>query len=198
MSRGQGGQFSHEDGARAVELARTAVESYVHNGQREQPGSMREAFYERTGAFVRLESHGRLRGCAGALEADRQLGHGVVDAAIGAATEGSCRTEVAAAELPDLTVSVCVVSELLLTDDPLADLEVGVHGVAVDSGGEHCWLFPALPAEQGWSAREYIERTCRTAGLAADAWEREETMVTLFEGRLFEERSPGGDVEALN
>jgi uncharacterized protein (TIGR00296 family) len=198
MSRGLGEQFSHEDGARAVELARTAVEGYVHNGQREQPGRMREAFYERTGAFVRLESNGRLRGCAGSPESDRQLGHGIVEAAIRAATEGSCRTEVAAAELPALTVSVCVVSELLLTDDPLGDLEVGVHGVAVDGGGEHCWLFPAVPVEQGWSAAEYLERTCRTAGLAADAWEREETMVTLFEGRLFGERTPGGEVEALN
>jgi len=66
MSQGQGVDLSYEDGARAVELARESVDSYVRHGQREQPGSMREAFYERTGAFVRLEST-RGRGACGAV-----------------------------------------------------------------------------------------------------------------------------------
>jgi len=198
MSRGQGVSLSFEDGARAVELAREAVESYVHNGQREQPGSMREAFYQRTGAFVRLERGGRLRGCAGDPESDRQLGHCIVEAAIEAAAEDSCRSAVGPAEVSELAVSVCLVSDVVLSEDAHADLAVGTHGVAVSDGSEQCWLFPALPAEQEWSAEEYLRRTCRTAGLAPDAWSEDEAAVTLFEGRLFAERSPCGDVEALN
>ncbi|MEF8856940.1 MAG: AMMECR1 domain-containing protein, partial [Haloplanus sp.] len=93
MSEAQTVHLSYEDGARAVELAREAVEAYVLQGQREQPGSMRDAFYARTGAFVRITStrgRGRLRGCAGAYRGSDQLGHAIVDAAITAASDDSC------------------------------------------------------------------------------------------------------------
>jgi len=126
MSEAQTVQLSYDDGARAVELAREAVESFVRHGQREQPGSMREAFYARTGAFVRLEStrgRGRLRGCAGAWETSDQLGHAIVEAAIKAASGDSCGSEVEPKELDNITVSVFIVSNTVLTNDPLADLE---------------------------------------------------------------------------
>jgi Uncharacterized conserved protein len=89
MSEVQTFQLSYDDGARAVELARESVLSYVRHGQREQPGSMRDSFYNRTGALVRIKSTrgmGRLRGCAGAYRSTEQLGHAIVDAAIEAAS----------------------------------------------------------------------------------------------------------------
>jgi len=199
MSQGQGVDLSYEDGARAVELAREAVDSYVRHGQREQPGSMREAFYERTGAFVRLEStrgRGSLRGCAGGYRSGDQLGHVIVDAAIEAASGDSCGSEVSPSELSNLTVSVCIVRNVVLTDDPLADLEVGTHGVAVD-GGEGGWLYPTVPVENGWTAREYLERTCRKAKLAPDAWQDGNVGVTLFEGQVFREREADGSIEQV-
>jgi len=207
MSEVQSIQLSDEDGARAVELARDSVEAFVRNGQREQPGSMRDAFYNRTGAFVRLQStrgRGRLRGCAGAHESVRdlgdgtkQLGHAIVEAAIKAASDSSCGSEVEPAELGTIRVSVCTVSNLLLTDDPIADIDLGVHGVTVDGHGTHGWMYPTLPVEHGWSVFEYLDRTCRKAGLPNGAWESEDVMVTLFEGQVFEEREPLGDVQSV-
>ncbi|ARS91732.1 TIGR00296 family protein [Natrarchaeobaculum aegyptiacum] len=199
MSQRQGVDLSYEDGARAVELAREAVESYVQHGQREQPGSMREAFYERTGAFVRLEStrgRGSLRGCAGGYRSGEQLGHVIVDSAIEAASENSCGSEVTPSELPNLTVSVCAVRNVVLTDDPLADLELGTHGVAIDAG-EGGWLYPTVPVENGWTEREYLDRTCRKAKLAPGAWEDDDVIVTLFEGQVFREREADGSVEQV-
>lgn len=200
MSQGQGVELTYEDGARAVELARESVESFVEHGQREHPGSMRETFYERTGAFVRLEStrgRGSLRGCAGGYRTDEQLGHVIVDAAIHAASEDSCGSEVTPSELSNLRISVCAVTNVLLTDDPLADLEIGIHGVAVDGYGESGWLYPTIPVENGWSEREYLDRTCRKAGLPPDAWQEDDVVVTLFEGQVFRERSANGSVEEL-
>ena len=200
MSEAQTVQLSYEDGARAVELARESVEAYVLNGQREQPGSMREAFYNRTGALVRLESmqgRGRLRGCAGAYDSSDQLGHVIVDSAIQAASDSSCNTEVEAAELPNLRVSVCVVSSLLLTDDPAEDLEIGRHGVAVDGRGMRGWMYPTIPVDHGWSRWDYLDSTCRKTGLPKGAWEDDDVMVTLFEGQVFREREPEGSVEEL-
>ena len=200
MSEAQTVQLSYEDGARAVELAREAVESFVLQGQREHPGSMRDAFYSRTGAFVRLQStrgRGRLRGCAGAYNTSDQLGHAIVEAAIQAASDDSCGSEVEPKELENLTVSVCIVSNTVLTNDPLSDLELGTHGVAVDSGNAHGWLYPTLPVENGWSAAEFLSRACRKAKLSPTAYEDEDTMVTLIEGQVFRERPGGGAVEEL-
>ena len=200
MSQRQGVDLSYEDGARAVELAREAVESYVRHGQREHPGSMREAFYERTGAFVRLEStrgRGSLRGCAGGYRSGEQLGHVIVDAAIEAASGDSCGTEVSPSELSTLTVSVCTVRNVVLTNDPLEDLELGTHGVAVDGGGNSGWLYPTVPVENGWSEREYLDRTCRKARLAPTAWQDDDVVVTLFEGQVFREREADGSIEQL-
>ncbi|MEF8781401.1 MAG: TIGR00296 family protein [Haloferacaceae archaeon] len=201
MSEAQAVRLSYEDGARAVELAREAVESYVLHGQREQPGSMREAFYHRTGAFVRLEStrgRGRLRGCAGAFRTDEQLGHAIVEAAIKAASGDSAGSEVGSKELNSLRVSVCVVCTTVLTDDPTADIELGTHGAAIDRGEYHGWLFPTLPIQHGWSAEEYLDRVARKAGLPPKAWQHDDSMVTLFEGQVFRERDDGGSVEEVS
>ncbi|AGB14772.1 uncharacterized protein, PH0010 family [Halovivax ruber XH-70] len=200
MSQGQGVELSYEDGARAVELAREAVEAFVRHGQREHPGSMREAFYERTGAFVRLEStrgRGSLRGCAGGYRTDDQLGHVIVDSAIGAASENSCGSEVTPTELDNLTVSVCVVRNVILTDDPLADIDLGAHGVAIEGRGQSGWLYPTVPVENDWSDREYLDRTCRKAGLPPTAWQDDDVAVTLFEGHVFRERASDGTIEEL-
>lgn len=200
MSEAQTVSLSYEDGARAVELARESVESFVRHGQREQPGSMRDAFYARTGAFVRIQStrgRGRLRGCAGAYRENDQLGHAIVDAAIQAASEDSCGSELEAKELPNVTISICVVRNHILTNDPASDLELGEHGVVVDNGNKHGWLYPTVPVENGWNEQEYLTRTCRKAQLSPFAWQDEETMVTLIDGQVFRERADGGSVEEL-
>ncbi|MFB6123313.1 MAG: TIGR00296 family protein [Haloferacaceae archaeon] len=200
MSEAQSVRLSYEDGARAVELARESVESYVLQGQREQPGSMRDAFYARTGAFVRITStrgRGRLRGCAGAYRGKDQLGHAIVDAAIKAASGDSCGSEIEPPELPNLNISICVVCNHILTNDPLADLELGTHGVAIDAGNQHAWMYPTIPIENGWSEEQFLTHACRKAGLSPLAWQDDDTMITLFEGQVFRERSDGGSVEEL-
>lgn len=193
-------RVSYDDGARAVELAREAVESFVRNGRRVQPGSMREAFYNRTGAFVRIEStrgRGRLRGCAGAYGTDDQLGHAVVDAAIGAASADSCGSELTGSELSSTRLSLCVVCQQTPSVDPVADVDLGTHGVVVDRGDRHAWLYPTLPVRHGWSEAEYLSRVCKKADLPPTAWRDDDTTITLFEGQVFREREDGGSVESV-
>ncbi|MGM0605493.1 MAG: TIGR00296 family protein [Halobacteriota archaeon] len=200
MSEAQAVHLSYDDGVRAVELARESVESYVLHGQREHPGSMRDAFYARTGAFVRLQSRrgrGRLRGCAGVYRGKDQLGHAIVDAAIKSASSDSAGSEVTSKELSDLMISVCVVCNTVLTNDPVADLELGTHGVTIDAGNKHASLYPTLPVENDWSKSEFLSRACRKAGLSPFAWQDDDTMVTLFEGQVFRERADRGSIESL-
>lgn len=161
---------------------------------------MRDAFYARTGAFVRIQStrgRGRLRGCAGAYRGKDQLGHAIVDAAIQAASGDSCGSEIEQPELPNLNISVCIVCNHVLTNDPVADIELGTHGVAIDKDGKHGWLYPTIPVENGWNEEQFLTHACRKAGLSPLAWQDEDAMVTLFEGQVFRERADGGSVEQL-
>jgi uncharacterized protein (TIGR00296 family) len=195
---GAAGDLTPADGQRAVEVARAAVESFVEADRREQLGSMRDAFYMRTGAFVRLENtqgRGRLRGCAGTYDDSDQLGEAIVDAAIRAASDDSCGSAVGAAELDTIRVSVCVVDSVVLTDDPVADIEIGRHGVSVSRGDARGWLYPTVPVENNWSPADLLDRACRKADLPPTAWEDDDTMVTLFDGRVFCERKPEGTIE---
>lgn len=200
MAEAQAVSLTYEDGARTVELAREAMESYVLNGQREQPGSMREAFYQRTGALVRLQSargRGSLRGCAGAYRSNEQLGHEIVEAAIQASSDSSCGSEVRPAELSNITVSVCVVCDLWEPTDPVDDLDIGRHGVVVEAGADGQWLYPTIPVENNWTVQEYLERTCRKAKLPPTAWQDSETRLHFFDCAIFREREPNGSVEQV-
>lgn len=200
MAEAQAVSLTYEDGARTVELAREAMESYVLNGQREQPGSMREAFYQRTGALVHLQSsrgRGSLRGCAGSFRSNEQLGHEIVEAAIEASSDNSCGSEIRPAELSNLLVSVCVVQDLWASEDPMGELEIGRHGVAVESGQYEGWLYPTIPAENHWTRQEYLDRTCRKIRLPPHAWQEDDVTVTLFDAAVFREREPNGSVERL-
>jgi Uncharacterized conserved protein len=80
---------------------------------------------------------------------------------------------------------------------PSLTSKVGTHGVAVDGGNSHGWLYPTVPVENGWSGAEFLSRACRKAKIAPNAWEDDETMVTLIEGQVFRERADGGAVEEL-
>jgi hypothetical protein len=160
---------------------------------------MRDAFYARTGAFVRLTStRGRrqLRGSAGAYRSNDQLGHAIVEAAIQAASGSSCGSEVKPPELSNLNVSVFVVSDVRRTTDPANELELGRHGIAVEDGPHNGWLYPTIPVENGWSVEEYLTRVCRKAKLSPFAWQDDSTAVTLVEGQVFRERGDGS-VEEL-
>ena len=203
MSRGRGGGLTVDDGRRAVELAREAVRKYVSHGQRADPGSMRDAFYTRSGAVVRLETaDGRkqLRGCE--AEPDRpgilsdesvQLGHAIVDASVKAASDSS-RGEVKPTELSNLCVSVFCIGEFEPTADPVSEIEVGTHGIAIEGRETASWMFPSVPVDQGWSTLEYLDRTATKAGLPRDAWEDEDVQVLKLDGQLFVEREPNGSV----
>lgn len=206
MSRGLPDGLTAEDGRRAVELARESVRKYVSHGRRTDPGSMREAFYLRAGAMVRLETadgRGQLRGCASAhdrpTELDNgsiQLGHAIVDAAVRAASDSS-RGEVRPSELSNLRVSVFTVQEAEVCTDPANEIEVGVHGLAVEQNGTHAWMYPTVPIVHDWSAFEYLDRTARKAGVASGAWENGDATVLRLSGQVFEERKPEGSVAEL-
>lgn len=167
---------------------------------------MRDAFYIRAGAMVRLETadgRGQLRGCASAhdrpaeLDNDSiQLGHAIVDAAVRAASDSS-RGEVRPSELSNLRVSVFTVQEGEPSVDPTNDVVVGDHGLAIENGSSHAWMYPTVAMDHDWSVFEYLDRTARKAGLPNGGWENDDATVRRLVGQVFEERAPEGTVVEL-
>ena len=94
---------------------------------------------------------------------------------------------ISADELPDLTVEVSVLSELVETDDPLS-LRIGVDGIYIVSGGRSGCFLPEVATDLGWDASEFLSQCCAgKAGMAPDAWRDPSTTVYLFTSEKFGE-----------
>ncbi len=55
-------------------------------------------------------------------------------------------------------------------------------------------LLPQVPVDEGWTSEEFLSHTCMKAGLMPDCWLDEETKIYTFEGIVFAETSPKGEV----
>ncbi|MDY6775257.1 MAG: TIGR00296 family protein [Halobacteria archaeon] len=203
----QNSVLSHEKGKAAIELARESMESYVINGQREHPGSMEDVFYERTGVLIKLSStrgRGSVRGSAGSYHRDKHFSEAIIDAVIEASDSSSGTSEIEESELRSISITLCALDSIDEVADPETDVEVGRHGLIVETSDESGWMLPTMPVEHGWSSAEFLDRVCCKAGscnngqMGRGSWKQDNVSVYTFEGAVFRERSPGGDVEEVS
>jgi len=145
-------------------LARRAVEAFVREGLLiEAPA---RAFVERAACFVSIKTaSGDLRGCIGTIEPVKQtLAEELIANAINAATRDPRFQPVTAAELPDLSYSVDVLSPPV----PAAfeELDPSIYGVIVEdeAGRRRGLLLPDLKGVE--TARQQVEIAARKAGIA--------------------------------
>lgn len=187
-------------GEEAINLARDSMESYVVNGKREYPGSMVDTFYNRIGAFVILNStRGRrsVRGSAGSYLREKQFSEAIVDAAIEASSSSSGRSEIRKCELDAISVTLCAVHSVDILEGGHPDIEIGRHGLIVERGSDSGWMLPHMPVEYDWSETEFLDRTCCKAGLGRGAWMSDDVVIHTFEGQIFREKEPNGEVEEI-
>lgn len=189
--------LSLEEGTLAVKTARKVIEEYVRTNKApkvELPGS----FNELSGVFVTLKEAGDLRGCIGYPYPDLPLHKALVDAAVQAATQDPRFERVRSAELDHISVEVTVLSEpeplKVKPMDRPEHLVIGRDGIIVEYGLYRGLLLPQVPVEQGWGPEEYLEYGCLKAGISPDAWVDEKTKVYTFQGQIFQEKSPNGEV----
>jgi hypothetical protein len=186
-----------EEGTLAVKTARRVIEEYVKNN-RTPKVELQGPFEELSGVFVTLKEDGELRGCIGYPYPDIPLSKALVDAAIQAATQDPRFGRVRTAELSRIAVEVTVLSEPeILKAKPLDrpnNIKIGRDGIIVEYGLYRGLLLPQVPIEQGWGPEEYLEYGCIKAGISADAWVDEKTRIYTFQGQIFQEKTPGGEV----
>jgi len=191
-------QLSDSDGVFLVKTARMAVTEFLSNGKRMKLESEYEGkFSFNSGVFVTLNNSDGLRGCIGFPMPDKKLSHGIIDAAISAATEDPRFPSVKTNELNDIMFEVTVLTPPIEIDvsDPmeyLKKIKVGRDGLIIRHSFSSGLLLPQVPVEYSWNVEEFLQHTCEKAGLARDAWKNESVKIEKFEGIIFKEETPNG------
>jgi len=190
-------QLSDSDGVFLVKTARTAVTEFLSNGKRIKLESEDEKkFSFNSGVFVTLNNADGLRGCIGFPMPDKKLSHGIIDAAIAAATEDPRFSPVKINELNEIVFEITVLTppvEITVTDpmEYLEKIKVGRDGLIIRNSFSSGLLLPQVPVEYGWNVEEFLQHTCEKAGLEKDTWKNEKVKIEKFEGIVYKEKTNG-------
>jgi len=185
------------EGIKAVMLARRAIEIYL--GERNVIEDRFEGvFAEKRGVFVTLRKNKSLRGCIGFPYPHKRLDEAIIEAAIAAATEDPRFPPVKLEEMDEVVVEVTVLTPPEKIEAKPQELphyvEIGRHGLIVKRGVFSGLLLPQVAVEFDFDAEEFLSQTCMKAGLSPDCWLLEDTEIYRYEGQIFEELKPRGEI----
>ena len=193
--------LSLDEGQLLVRLSRRAITARLENKTLETPQTT-QTLKEKFGVFVTLNkaSPRELRGCIGFPCPELPLRDATIRAAIYAATEDPRFEPVSLEEFQkNIVVEVTVLTppQALHFDDRkrLPELiTVGRHGLIVEGHGTSGLLLPQVAVEWNWDSTDFLSNCCIKAGLPPDYWLLDGTTVKVFEGEIFEEIKPAGDI----
>ena len=177
--------LSESDRSRALQLARQAVTEAVSCRKLPEEIPNDGVFAERRGVFVTLHVSGRLQGCIGVVEPYEPLGEAIVRCAASAALEDPRFAPMRADQLAPLTIEI----SLLSPPAPIApdSIEIGRHGLLISLHSQRGLLLPQVATEHHLSREQFLEETCRKAGLRREAWRDPEAQILGFTCEVFSE-----------
>jgi uncharacterized protein len=177
-----------ESQRKLMELSRLALENFVRGIKRQREEIDDPYLQSRDyGAFVSLHKQGELRGCIGNCAPKARLFETVTEMTEAAASRDPRVRPVSKKELGEIRIDITVLSPLSALEDPLT-LEVGKHGLYIDSGGKHGVLLPQVATQYGWDIQTFLEQTCLKAGLRKNAWKQSDAQVSSFTALIIEEQ----------
>lgn len=179
---------SEEDRPALLQWARTAVVEAVSRERLPADIPQHGIFLEKRGVFVTLHVRGRLRGCIGVVETEETLGESIMRCAAGAALRDPRFSPLQTQELGELHIEISLMSAPV----PIRpeEIEVGRHGLIIVSGASRGLLLPQVATEHRLDRQQFLEETCRKAGLHPEAWDQEGVQILGFTCEIFSERKP--------
>jgi uncharacterized protein len=192
--------LSNYDGEILVRTARTVVTEYLKTRKKiVLQEDFKSKFSYNSGVFVTLNKEENLRGCIGFSTPVKKLYQSLVDAAIASATEDPRFPPVQYEELDEISFEITILTppeEVKVTNplEYLSKIKVGRDGLIVKWEFGSGLLLPQVPIEYGWNEEEFLNHTCEKAGAPPDCWRRKSTMILQFEGIVFREIKPNGNV----
>lgn len=194
-----------------VKLARRTIETYLKNKTKikppkDAPGDL----MDQSGVFVTLHRIDQgdepvLRGCIGRIQSPGStLIQSTIDSAIDAIIHDYRFPNVTLPELDKIIVEVTIltVPEKIIVEDPkeyFDIIKIGRHGLIAERGSfQRGLLLPQVPVQQGWDIQKYLDHVCLKAGLPSHAWQDLETNILFFEGFIYSELAPNGEIKQNN
>ncbi len=175
--------FSDEERRVLKELARASIEKVLF-GKEERPPDIPPALKKKRGAFVCLKTWGELKGCIGYLRAQMPLDETVRRMAVEAAFHDPRFVPLDAREWEHTDIEISVLTPMRKIRD-VDEIQVGIHGLYVESGSFSGLLLPQVATEHGLDRQTFLEYTCEKAGLPRDAWQSERTNIYIFSADVF-------------
>ncbi len=169
-----------------LELARKTIVNYFHNDNPLKVDYFSDKLKEKCGVFVTLEKHHNLRGCIGYVEGYKPLQDAVQDNAISAAFRDPRFPSLTAEELNDLEIEISVLTPLEKVND-VSEIKVGRDGLIIKKDFHQGLLLPQVAVDWGWDRTQFLEQTCRKAGLPPNAWEEKDAEIEKFSALIFRE-----------
>jgi len=181
-------EYSAEERTLLLKLAHGSIESALENRTISWDAPTPH-LAEPRGVFTTLYRHGQLRGCVGYVSPVAPLYGAVIETARAAASQDTRFPPVTRDEVPELEISLSVLSRL----QPILpeQIEIGRHGLVVSLGLHRGLLLPQVPVEHHWDRETILEQTCRKAGLPAGAWESGATL-EAFTAEVFGDGEQNG------
>jgi len=191
--------ISDEDGRYLVKMARDTVSQYIKNSNKISDQIFKEKFRFNAGVFVTINDKSGLRGCIGFPLAVKKLSDALIDAAISASTDDPRFPSITQNELNDLVFEVTVLSdtEEISTnslDEIINEIKIGRDGLIIEKNSQSGLLLPQVPVEYNWDVKDFLNHTCHKAGLPSDSWKDKTTKISKFQGVIFREILPNGEI----
>ena len=192
-----------EEGKVLVKAGRAAIESHFSGRNVPTLDNVSSGLKQERGVFVTLLDHsngGGLRGCIGIPFATRPLLEQVRIAAVEAATADLRFQPIGLDEFKNriiLEATVLSAVEPIWVKNPLdlrENVVVGRDGLMIDGMGSHGLLLPQVAVDEGFDSEELLSHCCMKANLPPDAWLTGSVRVSRFQGQVFAEERPNGQV----
>src|SRR5512143_1574709 len=139
----------------------TAARGAIDSALADRPVASRVVPYPEllhpSGAFVTLRERDELRGCVGYIDPVKPLLQTVEEAAVRAAFQDPRFEPLEHAELDLIEIEISVLSPLQRIASP-SEIEVGTHGVVVQSRSTRGLLLPQVAVEYGWDRDTFLEQ----------------------------------------
>jgi hypothetical protein len=187
-----GAGLSEAEQQALLRIARDAVRHFLKAGKAPEfdaaKANLTPALKAPGAVFVTLKNKDDLRGCIGHIVAYRPLYLSVIENACNACRDPRfTAAPITEKEGPQLTVDISVLTPMRRLTDP-QQVRVGKDGLMMARGRARGVLLPQVPTEQGWNREQFLEATCRKAGLPSGAWKDKDTEIYRFSAQVFSDK----------
>ncbi len=178
--------LSDEEKRELLRIAREAISAKLCNEPASPASANLKALLEPCGAFVTLRIGGQLRGCIGYIESSRPLAQVVAEVAEKAAVEDQRFVPLTVSDFELTNIEISILSPLWQITS-VEEIEVGAHGLLLESGPNRGLLLPQVAVEYQWNREQFLEATAKKAGLNERAWQHAETRLFVFTAEIVQE-----------